>query len=87
MTCRKIVLGGAGVAAGVQRDCDMAALADFNKLTGLGSEHPSLKLFSAGIRPEICRCPSQLWLFWETLYWSLPFVFIADLCFIQAISN
>lgn len=42
--CRKNVLGGAGVAAGVQRGCEIAALADFNRLTGLGSEHTSLKL-------------------------------------------
>lgn len=44
--CRKNVLGRAGMAAGVQRDCEIAALADFNKLTGLGSgsEHHSLKL-------------------------------------------
>lgn len=43
-TCRKNVLGGDGVATGVQRGCEIAALADFNKLTGPGSLHPSLKL-------------------------------------------
>lgn len=43
-TGRKNVLGGAGVVAGVQRGCEMAGLADFNKLTGIGSEHSSLKL-------------------------------------------
>lgn len=36
-TCRKNVLGRAGVAAGLQRGYEIAALADFNKLTGLST--------------------------------------------------